>query len=35
VNRGNLVALTVAVVLLIALPRIITHEFYINMAASA
>jgi branched-chain amino acid transport system permease protein len=33
VSRGNLIALAVAAVLLIALPRIITHEFYINMAS--
>jgi branched-chain amino acid transport system permease protein len=32
VSRGNLIALVVATILLIALPRIITHEFYINMA---
>lgn len=32
-NRGNVIALIVAAVLLIALPRIITHEFYINMAS--
>ncbi len=32
-NRGNLIALVVAAVLLMALPRIITHEFYINMAS--
>ncbi len=31
-SRGNLIALVVATILLIALPRIITHEFYINMA---
>jgi branched-chain amino acid transport system permease protein len=33
VKRGTLIALAIAVVLLIALPRIITHEFYINMAS--
>ena len=32
-SRGNLIALAVAALLLIALPRIITHEFYINMAS--
>ena len=32
-NRGNLIALAIAIVLLLALPRIITHEFYINMAS--
>lgn len=32
-KRGNLIALLVAAVLLMALPRIITHEFYINMAS--
>ena len=32
-KRGTLIALAIAVVLLIALPRIITHEFYINMAS--
>jgi branched-chain amino acid transport system permease protein len=33
VSRGNIIALAIATVLLIALPRIITHEFYINMAS--
>ncbi|MGV3635261.1 MAG: branched-chain amino acid ABC transporter permease [Pseudorhodoplanes sp.] len=32
-SRGNLIALVIAAVLLVALPRIITHEFYINMAS--
>jgi branched-chain amino acid transport system permease protein len=33
VSRGNFIAFALATVLLIALPRIITHEFYINMAS--
>jgi len=33
VSRGNLIALAITTLLLIALPRIITHEFYINMAS--
>ncbi len=32
-NRGTLIALVLAAILLIALPHIITHEFYINMAS--
>ena len=32
-SRGNLIALAITTLLLIALPRIITHEFYINMAS--
>jgi len=32
-SRGNIIAVVIAAVLLIALPRIITHEFYINMAS--
>jgi branched-chain amino acid transport system permease protein len=33
VRRGNLIALVIASVALIALPHVITHEFYINMAS--
>jgi branched-chain amino acid transport system permease protein len=33
VSRGSIIAIVVATVLLIALPRIIPHEFYINMAS--
>ncbi|MET0867195.1 MAG: branched-chain amino acid ABC transporter permease [Pseudorhodoplanes sp.] len=32
-NRGNLAALAIATSALIALPHVITHEFYINMAS--
>ena len=32
-SRGNLIALVVAAIALIALPRVITHDFYINMAS--
>lgn len=32
-SRGSAIALAIAALLLIALPRIITHEFYINMAS--
>jgi len=33
VSLGNLIALIVAAVALLALPRVITHDFYINMAS--
>ena len=32
-RSGNIIALAVAVLALIALPRVITHDFYINMAS--
>ena len=32
-SRGKLIALVIATLLLVAVPRIITHEFYINMAS--
>ena len=32
-SRANLIALAVATLALIALPHVITHDFYINMAS--